>query len=142
MGRRFGYVFEFDRNGPPGEGTPEQRAFVRATVAEYATYGSRFDRVLYSIAKSVKVLKYFIPIQWVVGLGANGYTYPYLMQLNAGFAPGYALKFTFLHELGHLVGRHLLNPIDKSEYWADQFAYWVMNNCPDGTVQDRIVYAL
>lgn len=140
--RRFGYVFEFDRNGGPAAGTPEQQAFIRLTVATHATQGGKFDRVLFSLAKKVKTWTSHIPISWNPELGANGWTFPYLMLLNSNLQPNSYLEFVFLHELGHLVGRHLINPIDKSEGWADQFAYWVLAGCQNNpSIEGQIVLA-
>lgn len=34
------------------------------------------------------------------------------------------------HELGHVVGWNLLNPVDKSEEWAEDFRLWLLTGQP------------
>lgn len=139
--RRFGYVFEFDRNGGPAAGTPEQQTAIRDLIRRTILSTPKFDRLLHSLAVKIKTWTPYLPISWVVDMGANGYTFPYLMLLNANLQPSAWLDFVFMHELGHLVGRHLLNPADRTEPWADEIANWVLAGAPDyPTIEARIVH--
>lgn len=127
VARRFGMLFEFGVGG-----TQAQESFIRAVIRRHDR--STFHEVLWRLARKVKAERpswaKAIPVVFQHDIGANGWTFPGLMILSANLAPGDFLEFVFLHELGHLIGRHLLNPIDKTELFADRFAYWVLAGCP------------
>lgn len=130
IARRFGLMFEFDTLN---RGSLEQETFIRGVVSRHQK-NVVFARILWLLASTYKqprpIWSKALPISWQYDIGANGWSYPALMVLNKALTPGDHMEFAFLHELGHLIGRHLFMPIDKTEPWADEFAYWVLRGSP------------
>lgn len=141
--RRFARVFEFDRNGPPAEGTPEQQAAVRSVFEKYLEPGNRLDKILYAVdvARNKKGWK-FLPVSFVPLEGLNGFAYPSRILLDEDLTVDFMIQRIFLHELGHIVGWNVLYPKDSSEAWAEEFRYWVQGgdngNMLDGPTWDRL----
>ncbi len=72
----------------------------------------------------------FVPISFVHMDSHLGKSLPSLIQLNEKLHPDY-LERTLIHELGHVIGWSLLNPIDRSEVWAEAFRHWVNAGQPE-----------
>jgi hypothetical protein len=125
--RRFGLVFQF----ATPRGTAEQETTIRAAVDRHVLASPPFGKVLLRLARQVKLWQHFIPIVFNKDMGADGWTFPYLMMLNADLPPAAYLEYVFLHETGHLIGRHLISPVDRTCSFADGFAIWVESGCPD-----------
>lgn len=136
--RRFSRIFELDRNGPPWEGTPEQGAAVRASIAKFQADNSRFDKVLLALDKLKNLEgRSFIPIGFFEIENALGYAYPSRIALNEALDPNH-LERTLIHEIGHVIGMNFFNPTDRTEAWAIGFEQWVRNGQSDGPVWDRL----
>ncbi len=144
MARRFGRVFEFDRNGPPFEGSPEQQAAVRAAFDRHQEWRNPFDRTLFALDVQKNLQgRSFIVVSFV---DFAFYDMPYLgmagahtIQLAEQLLPQYIEK-TLIHELGHIVGINLLSPMDRTEFWAEDFRHWVNAGQPeDHPVWQRIL---
>lgn len=125
--RRFARVLEFDRNGPPLSGTKAQQDAIRDAVRRHAVYGSPLDRVLFALDRAVNLKgRRYVPVGFadLEPMGILGFCWPTYLQLHEGLHPDW-IERTFLHELGHLVGWHVLDPPDRSEGWATGFQQWI-----------------
>jgi len=135
--RRFAYVMEFDRRGDVWAGTDAQRQTVRDAFADHLVFGGPFDLTMRALAKKVKLTSPYVRIIFETGI-AFGHAYPSTILLNRDIT-GDVLASTVMHELGHVVGWNLFNPIDTSEGWAESFKSWVFSNSPaDHPVWKRI----
>jgi hypothetical protein len=141
--RRFARVFEFDRNGPPWEGSPEQQQTIRDLLAEHMK-NPRFDAVIYALDRARNAWGVrFIPIRFVDFSGSTiGFATPSTISFKQDIDPLSLRSWLLLHELGHSVGWNVLYPKDSSETWAWDFQYWVQTGCPDGPVWDKLVAAM
>lgn len=127
MARRFARVLEFDRNGPPLSGTKAQQQAIRDAVDRHAPYGSPLDKTLFKLDVAVNLKgRRFVPVGFadLEPMGLLGFCFPTYIQLHQGLHPDW-IERTFLHELGHLVGWHVLTPSDRTEAWAIGFQQWI-----------------
>lgn len=139
--RRFAGMLEFDRNGPPLEGTPEQQAAIRASVERYAPHDSPLRRGLHVLDQAVnREGKNFIPVSFVDLASENklGFCFPTVMLLHEGLHPEW-IERTFWHEVGHLIGWKTPAWSHRSEDAANYFQEWAMGGQPDGDVADRLL---
>ena len=126
--RRFARCFEFDRNGPPLEGSPEQQAAIRASLARYAPFDSPLDQTLFKVDVAVNLKgRRFTPISFVDFTNENwlGFTGPSNIQLHDGLHAD-SLEPIFFHELGHLIGWHTPAWAGRFCDPAWEFADWVV----------------
>jgi hypothetical protein len=133
-------MLEFDRNGPPWEGTPEQQTAIRALFDRHAPHGSRLGYALFALDQAVNRKGYnFIPVTFVDFSSQNwlGFTFPTNLQLHEGLHPDW-IGMTLFHELGHLIGWHTAAWAGRSCDRATDFQQWVENGQPDGVVADRL----
>lgn len=126
---RFGRMLEFDRNGPPLNGTDEQQRAIRDLIARHAPYGTPLDQTLYRLDVAVNENgRNYIPVSFVdfavAGKWWLGFTTPTMIQLAQTLDPEH-IAGTFFHELGHLVGWYLPAWPGRSEDAAHAFADWV-----------------
>jgi hypothetical protein len=138
--RRFAGMLEFDRNGPPWEGTPEQQTAIRGSVSRHAIYGSRLRRALHALDQAVnREGKHFIPVSFVDLASENklGFCFPTIILLHEGLLPSH-IEQTFWHELGHLFGWKTPAWSHRSEDAANYFGEWATGGQPDGDVWDRL----
>ena len=143
---RFHRIWEMDRNGYPMCGSLKEQMMVRAAIGSYVEWDGPYDRALFVLTKKVKATgRYFLPISLLHEEGRQsfwGRTGGAVIQL---FPPDRELisqhewDFVLSHEVGHVMGRYLFNPNDRTEAWATQFQNWVMYGQREGTyVYDRL----
>ena len=143
--RRFARLFEMDRNGPPACGTLEDQGHVRDAISDHIEFNEGFDRALYALDKNInKAGRSYL---WFSFLYDNqppslrGRAYPNVIQLFPADEPWSATlwEFVVIHEIGHLMGMHLLEPVDWSERWATDFQQWVFQGAePRGHVYEAL----
>ena len=149
---RFARVFEMDRNGPPMCGTLDEQQQVRDAILTYAYWDGPYDRALYALTRQVKapgdLKRYFLPISLVHDEGRRafwGRCFPALMQLfppDRPHVPQSEWDYVVSHEMAHFFGWRMFNPVDRTEGWATQFQWWVMNGQPEsGWVYERLAEA-
>lgn len=122
-----------DRNGYPFCGSLDEQERVRRVFATYAPWDSLLDRTLFALDKEVnRQGRHFLPITiqhepdrpsfWGMTGGAGIVLFP---PDTDTLPPLAQWAYVLLHEVGHLVGIHLLDG-DRSESWAMQFQQWAM----------------
>lgn len=129
---RFAEVWEFDRNGPPHSGTAEQQVLVLAWFYRYLHHGQPLHRVLQAIDRKANSMgeSFYVfsftddPLRnpWATSTRNRITVYSDPDDLVGQDWWDYAVP----HELGHVAGWNLLNPIDRSELWAEDFRLWVL----------------
>ncbi len=144
--RRFGRLFEMDRNGPPACGTLEDQGRVRDAIDAWVEWDGGFDRALYALDVDInKGGRSFLIFSFLYenqprSLRARAFPVTVQMFPNTDEPWNSALwEYVVIHEIGHLMGMHLLEPADWSEYWASSFQGWVMAGAePIGDVYERL----
>lgn len=143
--RRFAEVWEFDRNGPPHCGTLEQQRRVRSWFDRHLLSGNPLHRVMQALdrkANSVGWSFYLITFAddprvnpWATATRARIQFYMDPDDLPSQDWFDYVVP----HELGHVIGWNLFNPIDRSEQWAEEFRLWLITgSSPVHPVQRRL----
>lgn len=136
--RRFARMFEFDDANP---GEDEHKARVRKVFDDHIEFNNPLDQVLHTL--DVDTTQKGIPFSYV-GFGYPkrerrgrhaGMTGPRIIQLFPKSIREDQWNRVVLHELGHMVGIHLLGQAPRStretESWAHAFASWVMTGMPE-----------
>ncbi len=144
--RRFARLFEMDRNGFPACGTLEDQGHVRDAISNHVVFDEGFDRALFALDKDInRAGRSFIPFSFLYENqppSLRGRAYPNVIQLfpNTDEAWHDTLwEFVVIHEIGHLMGMHLLEPADWSERWATSFQAWVFQGAePRGHVYEAL----
>ncbi len=137
---------EMDRNGPPTCGTLEDQGHVRDAINRYIEFDNGFDRVLWALDKEVnRQGRSFLWFSFLYddqpkGLRARAWSVVIQMFPNVDEPFNDAVwEFVVLHEVGHWIGMWLLEPPDRTEYWATSFQGWVMSGAePIGDVYERL----
>jgi hypothetical protein len=138
--RRFARMWEFDRNGYPGEGTPEHQAGVREVFNQdrWFKWDGPLDRCLFAVDRHINENgRKFLPISFWYDdrQSLYGRATAAIIQLWPGppdtIHTQRAWDYVVLHEFGHVVGWNLFNPVDTSEQWATDFQWWAMNGQPE-----------
>lgn len=134
--RRFAEVWEFDRNGPPHCGTLEQQARVRNWFDNNLIFGNALHTTLQALDQRANSMGWsyyvftfaddprFNPWANATRVRIQFYMDPDDLPSQDWF------DYVVPHELGHVVGWNLLNPIDRSEAWADDWRTWILNGAP------------
>ncbi len=143
--RRFARVWEMDRNGPPMCGTHAEQQQARNAIGNYSDWDSPYDRALFALDKAANVggRHYLIISLWhEVRQSFTGRAGGAVIQLfpPSTHEPAQSeWDYVLSHEMGHIMGVQLFNPIDNSEFWASQFQWWIQNGQPEhGYVYDRL----
>ncbi len=144
--RRFARLFEFDHNGFPACGTLEDQGHVRAAIDTWVEWDEGFDRALYALDKDIN--RSGRSYLWFSFLYDNqppslrAQAYPNVIQLFPNTDEAWhagVWEFVVIHEVGHLMGIHLVEPADWSERWATDFQQWVFGGAePRGHVYDAL----
>ena len=122
-----------DRNGPPACGTLEDQGHVRDAINNYIEFDNGFDRVLWALDKEVNRLgRSFLWFSFLYEdfpTGLRGQAWNVVIQLfpaAGGSWSGAVWESVVLHEVGHWIGMHLLEPPDREENWAQDFQQWIV----------------
>lgn len=144
--RRFAEVWEFDRNGPPFCGTLEQQRRVRSWFDRNLVHGNGLHRTLQALDHKANAMGWSFYLftfadddrfnPW-----ANSTRVRIQFYMDPQSLPGQEwFDYVVPHELGHVIGWNLLNPIDRSEQWAEDFRLWILTGSPAGSpVQRRLL---
>lgn len=135
MARRFAEVWEFNRNAAFA-GNPVEQSRVRAWFDLNLTFGSPLHRVMQAVDRKANSMGWsFYTFNFVDDPLRNPWASATRVQVTFRSDPSNVMPqewwdYVIPHELGHVVGWNLLNPVDKSEEWADDFRLWLLVGSP------------
>jgi hypothetical protein len=145
MSGRFAEVWEFDRNGPPHCGTAEQQGRVLWWFERFLRHGTPFHRVLQALDRKANAMgESFYVWSFIDDPIRNPWATATRNRITVYSNPDDVIGqdwFDYIvpHEFAHVVGWNLLNPIDRSELWAEDFRTWVLvGTPPDHPVATRL----
>lgn len=131
--RRFAEVWEFNRRGLPYCGTIEQQMRVRSWFNRRLLHGTPFHKVMQALDRKANYMgqnfyQFTFEDDPQFNNWANSTRVRILFYNDPDNVPSQDwFDYVIPHELGHVVGWNLLNPVDKSEEWADEFRIWILN---------------
>lgn len=130
--RRFAEVWEFNRRGAPYCGTIEQQTKVRSWFERNLIFGTTFHRVMKGLDRKANSMGWsFYSINFddqpLLNDWANSTRVRIQFYNDPENVPSQAwFDYVVPHELGHVIGWNLLNPVDKTETWAEDFRLWLL----------------
>lgn len=125
--RRFAECLEFDRRGPPWNGTSEKRELVRVEFDRILEFDNGAHRAFRKLDRAINRYGFpFVTITYHSGMSTANESQVWI----GDYWDGEAMVATVFHELGHTVGMHCFNPQDRSEGWAESFKRFCANKGP------------